>query len=139
MLSGAPALSRADTYLTAHPGGVQLDANDISYGAGAFVVTLTRPAGAAATTNGCPSGWYCFYDQTYYGYPMGKLRDCGAQSLSAWGWQFRVESAYYNMTRGSVDFYYDGMYLFEVGTGARGNTDVGAYRNLATSVDRVNC
>ncbi|MET8251417.1 DUF6082 family protein [Micromonospora sp. NPDC005197] len=67
----------------------------------------------------CPSGWYCFYEWPNYGYPRGRLSDCGRQSLATWQWQFRVESAHYNLGSGSVSFYYYDTRLFDIGAANR--------------------
>ncbi|MFB9446443.1 hypothetical protein Dvina_27215 [Dactylosporangium vinaceum] len=138
-LAGAAAAAvpvAADTaaYLTAHPGG-RIAGGDILYGGGTFVVTLHAPPRADALVD-CPSGWYCFYDRPDYGYPRGKLSDCGWQSLAWWGWQDRVESAFYNLSRGSVQFLDTGAGLFQISAGARALGDAGAGRNRATEVYR---
>src|SRR5687767_15720043 len=49
-------------YLAAHPGGRLISGNDISYGDGAFIVTVNPPAGAVAGVPDCPAGWFCFYE-----------------------------------------------------------------------------
>ncbi|MFC6017154.1 hypothetical protein ACFP2T_13180 [Plantactinospora solaniradicis] len=123
-------------YLSAHPGGVVINDNEISYDGGRFIVTLTRPAHTRAAVADCPLGWFCFYDRTGYGYPRGRLSDCGRQNLATWGWQLRVESAHYNLSSGSVAFLYSGSRLFSVGAAARALGDVAPYRNWATHVDR---
>lgn len=123
-------------YLADHPGGVIVNDNEISYDGGRFVVTLTRPAHTRAAVADCPSGWFCFYDRTGYGYPRGRLSDCGRQNLATWGWQYRVESAHYNLASGSVAFLYSGSRLFSVGAAARALGDVAPYRNWATHVHR---
>ncbi|AVT37570.1 hypothetical protein C6W10_15065 [Plantactinospora sp. BB1] len=123
-------------HLATHPGGVVLNDNEISYDGGRFVVTLTRPGHTRAAVADCPQGWFCFYDRTSYGYPRGRLSDCGRQDLATWGWQYRVESAHYNLTSGSVAFLYSGSRLFSVGAAARALGDVAPYRNWATHVYR---
>ncbi|MFG1887521.1 hypothetical protein ACGFIR_06580 [Micromonospora sp. NPDC049051] len=122
-------------YLSTHPGGTPINDNEISYGDGAFVVTLRAPVGTYGVAD-CPQGWYCFYDRPSYGYPRGRLSDCGRQSLSTWDWQFRVESAHYNLASGSVSFYYHGTWLFDVGAANRVRSDASPYRNWANYVDR---
>jgi hypothetical protein len=117
-------------YLADHPGGEAVNDNEISYGGGVFVVTL-RPLGALGVPD-CPSGWYCFYDKIDFGYPRGKLSACGRQDLANWGWQYRIESAHYNMSAGYVVFYYNDLPLFSVGVDNRTLSDVDPYRNLAT-------
>ncbi|WP_426514432.1 peptidase inhibitor family I36 protein [Dactylosporangium sp. McL0621] len=130
----APVAADAAAYLVVHPGG-RLIGGDIAYGGGAFVVTLHAPPRTDALID-CPSGWFCFYDRPDYGYPRGKLSDCGWQSLAWWGWQDRVESAYYNLSRGSVQFLDGGTGLFQIGTAARAIGDAGSGRNRATDVYR---
>ena len=122
-------------YLASHPGGTVLNDNEISYGGGAFVVTLRAPAGTFGVAD-CPWGWYCFYEWPNYGYPRGRLSSCGRQNLATWQWQFRVESAHYNLGTGHVTFYYYGDALFRVGVGSRMRTDAYPDRNWANYVDR---
>src|SRR5262245_36119693 len=81
-------------YLAAHPGGERIGGADISYDHGRFVVTVVAPPGLTAAPD-CPSGWFCFYDGVNYGYPRGRLSDCGFQDLGWWGWRDRTESAAY--------------------------------------------
>jgi len=139
MLVAAPAPARAgsavEAYLAKHPGGTAIGDNEISYDGGRFVVTLTKPATAAAVVD-CPAGWFCFYDRPAFGYPRGRLSDCGWQSLIPYGWQDRVESAYYNLSRGSVEFRDYGWPIFTISAAARADTDVSPYRNRATEVYR---
>lgn len=129
-----PATSaRVSAYLSAHPGGQPLNDNEISYGDGALIVTLTAPTAALGTPD-CPSGWFCFYEYPGYGYPRGKLSSCGVQELSTWDWEFRVESAHFMRPSGRVAFLYYGTTLFEIGAGNRTRADAYPYRNLATRV-----
>src|SRR5262245_43326492 len=75
--AAAPGRSRAaqiqrqvTAYLISHPGGRQINTTDISYGNGAFIVSVVRATPAAITaTADCPSGWFCFYDNINFGYP----------------------------------------------------------------------
>ncbi|MFI9639406.1 hypothetical protein ACIG87_04945 [Micromonospora sp. NPDC051925] len=123
-------------YLAAHPGGTVINDNEVSYGDGAFVVTLRAPVRANAVAD-CPLGWYCFYDRPQFGYPRGKLSSCGRQNLATWDWQFRIESAHYNMGSGSVTFYYYDTRLFSIGAGDRTRTDASPNRNWANYVSRT--
>ncbi|SCF44489.1 hypothetical protein GA0070216_11754 [Micromonospora matsumotoense] len=123
-------------YLAVHPGGTVLNDNEVSYSGGTLVVTLRAPVGTHAVAD-CPLGWYCFYDRPDFGYPRGKLSSCGRQNLATWDWQFRIESAHYNMGSGSVTFYYDSSPLFSVGAGNRVRTDASPYRNWANYVSRT--
>jgi hypothetical protein len=123
-------------YLEAHPGGTRTGPDEISYDNGTFIVTVKAPKNALGGPD-CPSGWFCFYDRTYYGYPRGRLSDCGWQDLAEWGWEFRTESVHYNMSSGSVRFYYYATELFRAGTGRRTLPDVSPDRNWANLVRRV--
>jgi hypothetical protein len=138
MLAGSAAAAPVDAgvaaYLAAHPGGRPLGGADIGYGGG-LIVTVAAPPRQDALVD-CPSGWFCFYDRPAYGYPRGKLSSCGWQSLATWGWQDRVESAYYNLSRGSVQFLDGGYGLFQIGVGYRAIADTSPYRNMATDVYR---
>lgn len=130
-----PVSQGTAAYLAAHPGGTITGPGEISYGDGAFVVTIDQPEHTTAWAD-CPSDWFCFYDRPDYGYPRGKLSSCGWQSLATYGWQDRVESAYYNLTRGSVQFFDYGAPLFSVGVGYRAIGYVGSSMNRATDVYR---
>ncbi|MCF3134756.1 peptidase inhibitor family I36 protein [Streptomyces olivochromogenes] len=75
------------------PGGKQTSRNEVSYGNGKFVVTYALPGPRAIAGDAdCPSGWFCFYQDINWGYPRGKLQDCGTQDLGAWGWKDRTSS-----------------------------------------------
>ncbi|MBY8872332.1 hypothetical protein K7640_10825 [Micromonospora sp. PLK6-60] len=133
---GMAAASREmSDYLAAHPGGVPVSANEISYGDGAVLVTLRPPVGVYALAD-CPWGWYCFYDRPDFGYPRGKLSSCGRQNLADWQWQFRIGSAHYNMASGSATFYYNDTALFSVGVGNPVRADAAPWRDWANYVNR---
>lgn len=124
--------------LAAAPGGVRINATEVAYDGGRFVVSF-QPRVTTGLTADCPSGWFCFYDEVNYGYPRGRLSDCGFQDLGDWGWRNRVESTYYNLTTGSVaylDRANPSVVLFAVGTGLRGLAKV-AYPNIADYVMRT--
>lgn len=131
----AATSNRITAYLATHPGGKPLSDNEIGYGDGAFIVTLTPPPRPLAAPD-CPAGWFCFYDRPSYGYPRGRLSDCGLQNLATWGWQDLTESAYYNMSSGRVVFLNNSQPLFEISTRQRGRADAYPYRNLADHVRR---
>ncbi|HKT05287.1 MAG TPA: peptidase inhibitor family I36 protein [Rugosimonospora sp.] len=129
---------QVDAYLAGHPGGQQINSREISYSNGTFIVTVV-PAVATSAPD-CPPGWFCFYAHTNFGYPRGKLSDCGWQDLSTWGWQNRTESVHYNLSTGSVAFIGESgstdSVLFTVDTGRRAIADVSPYRNQADFVYR---
>lgn len=122
-------------YLAEHPGGKAINDNEISYQDGELVVTLRPPFGVLATAD-CPSGWYCFYELPNFGYPRGRLSSCGRQNLATWQWQYRIESAHYNLGSGSVSFYYFDTKLFTIGVGNRVRSDAAPYREWPNYVDR---
>ncbi|MGW4498587.1 peptidase inhibitor family I36 protein [Micromonospora sp. NPDC004336] len=122
-------------YLSAHPGGTPINDNEISYGDGALVVTLRAPVGTYGVAD-CPLGSFCFYEWPNFGYPRGRLSDCGRQALADWQWQYRVESAHYNIGSGYVSFYYHSTRLFDVGAANRVRSDASPYRNWANYVER---
>ncbi|MET7419824.1 peptidase inhibitor family I36 protein [Dactylosporangium sp. NPDC005555] len=137
--AAAPVSPGAASYLADHPGGTVVGANEISYDGGRFVVTLVPPVQDPAHTNAyvdCPKGWFCFYDRPDFGYPRGKLSSCYWQSLATYGWQDRVESAYYNLDRGAVQFFDYGRGMFTVGVGYRSIAYLGSDMNRATDVYR---
>jgi hypothetical protein len=78
------------------PGGRQTAANEVAYGNGKFVVTYAMPGASVLANPDCPSGWFCFYDNTGYVYPRGRLSDCGFQDLDDYGWSDRTESVHNN-------------------------------------------
>jgi hypothetical protein len=115
--AGSPAeLQRQVTLqLRLYPGGVQTAANEVSYNGGKFVITFAQPNAARSALSvgilgspDCPSGWFCFYDYANYGYPRGKLSDCGAQDLSQYGWNDRAESQHNNTSTGVSYFNHTG-------------------------------
>jgi len=137
--AAAPSVQgQINAQLAAYPGGIQINATEVSYGGGRFVITFARSGGATTlATADCPSGWYCFYDGVNYTYPRGRLSDCGYQDLGTWGWRNRVDSAYYNLSRGSTAFVENsGLVLFVVSTVVRGLPKV-AYPNQADYVMRT--
>lgn len=141
--AGNPVQAQIDAHLAAYPGGKQINATEVSYAGGTFVITFVRPAMSSLAAD-CPAGWFCFYDGLNYSYPRGKLASCGWQDLATWGWLDRTESAYYNMSSGSVDFINHGAnpnhanddVIFWVGVTKRGISDVYPYRNAADHVQR---
>ncbi|GII92189.1 peptidase inhibitor family I36 protein [Sinosporangium siamense] len=92
------------------PGGKQTSRNEVSYDNGKFVVTYALPGQRALGVPDCPSGWFCFYEHINFGYPRGRLSDCGQQYLGDYGWNYRVSSVD-NSTTSSVH-YYDISYLY---------------------------
>lgn len=98
------------------PGGKQTSPNEVSYDNGKFVVTYALPEQVALGVADCPSGWFCFYQDINFGYPRGKLSDCGTQDLAPYGWRDRISSAD-NSTTNSVEYweylnYETTLYLF---------------------------
>jgi hypothetical protein len=131
--------AKVDAYLAAYPGGRQINATEIEYGNGAFIVDVVPAPNAVEGFPDCPSGWFCFYDYVNFGYPRGKLSDCGWQDLGWWGWQNRTDSVNYAMSTGSVTFVGDGnppVSLFSVSTSKRSIANVDPYRNQADFVYR---
>nr|MDT0659084.1 hypothetical protein [Micromonospora sp. DSM 115978] len=133
----APAGKLMTEYLAAHPGGVPINDNEISYDGGRFIVTLERPPHTGYLIPDCPWNWFCFYDRIGYGYPRGRLSDCGSQHLSNWAWQYRTESVHYNMSSGRTAFYYGSQWLFEISPSRRTISNVTPYRNYADRVNRI--
>jgi hypothetical protein len=129
-----------DAHLAAYPGGTQISPTEISYGGGAFIMTFERPKISIEGSPDCPRGWFCFYDYVNYGYPRGKLSDCGKQDLGTWGWRNRTESVHHNQSSGSVVFIdlRGGLeyYMFSVSPSKRTIGDVYGFRNLADLVLR---
>ncbi len=140
----APAQALIDAHLAAYPGGRQISATEISYAGGAFVMGFAPPGQIVQGVPDCPSGWFCFYDRVNFGWPRGKLSDCGWQDLATWGWQNRTESAHYNSASGSVSFtahgsradHGDDTTVFTVSVSRRTIADVYPYRNVADHVYR---
>jgi hypothetical protein len=134
-----------DTHLREYPGGVQTGPAEITYGGGVFVMTFARTEVGAGGAADCPHGWFCFYDFSNFGYPRGKLSDCGWQDLAQWGWSNRAESVHYNMASGSVAFVNHAagnlnhgldVAVFGVGTSLPALSDTSPHRNTADHVQR---
>ncbi|HEX6684552.1 MAG TPA: hypothetical protein VF062_17240 [Candidatus Limnocylindrales bacterium] len=139
--------AQINAHLRSYPGGVQTGPAEVSYDNGVFVMTFVRPESQPGTagTADCPGGWFCFYDYINFGYPRGKLSDCGWQDLARWGWQNRTESVHYNQSSGSVAFlnhaagvthHTHDVAVFGVGTNPRTIADVSPNRNTADHVQR---
>jgi len=122
-------------YLARHPGGRLVNAYEVSYGGGAFVVTLRSPAKADAAPD-CPANWFCFWDETSYNGYRGKLSSCGFQSLVPYYWDYRVASAYYNLGQGAVQFRNGSTALFQIGVTNRAIPNAGYNSYWATTVYR---
>ena len=139
----SPVQVQINKHLAAYPGGTQINATEISYAEGKFVITFAPPEMSTQAAD-CPSSWFCFYDQVNFGYPRGKLSDCGWQDLAWWGWQDRTESVHYNFSAGSVSYLQHGgaadhssdYTLFGVSSAVRTDSDVAPYRNMADHVYR---
>lgn len=140
----APSVqAQIDAYLAAAPDGIQINANEVSYGKGAMIVTFKRGTSTASLTPDCPSGWFCLYDRVNYSYPRARFQSCGWQDLYNWGWHDRTESVHYNMSTGWVSFINHGgdnhsgdVQIFSISTGKRGIFDVAPYRNGADHIER---
>jgi hypothetical protein len=139
----APAQSRVDSYLRAHPGGKQINATQVSYNNGAFIVTVPDPANPLAAS-ACPSGWFCFYDEPNFEGHRGQLSSCGWQDLAWYGWSDRTYSARYSLSTGTVMFinhaggsgHAGDVNLFWVGTSRRELANVSPNHKKADHVRR---
>ncbi|GAB2957851.1 peptidase inhibitor family I36 protein [Saccharothrix stipae] len=139
--STAELQAQVDLQLEVAPGGTQISANEVSYDGGRFVVTFAEPGVRALGSPDCPSGWFCFYEYTGFGYPRGKLSDTGWQDLGAYGWHDRTASVH-NNTGTAVDFdnhtvggHENDVYLFCVGARSS-DSDVSPHRDRADHVYR---
>jgi hypothetical protein len=136
--------TQIDAQLAAYPGGKQINATEIAYDGGRFVITFARPPQSVAGTPDCPSGWYCIYDGIDFTYPRGKLSDCGWVDLTWYGWNNRTESVQYNISTGSTSFTdtdsglaVDGdLGLFSVGASNPVDNNVDPYRNMVDEATR---
>jgi hypothetical protein len=132
---------RVDAYLNAHPGGKQINASQISYRDGTFIVTVPVNGAAASA---CPSGWFCFYDQPNFGGYRGQLSSCGWQDLAWYDWSDRTHSARYSLDRGNVMFinhavgasHSNDVDLFWVGVSRRELANVSPEHRMADHVHR---
>lgn len=131
-------------YLADNPGGKQINGSEVSYEDGKFIVTFGVQAPSSGLVPDCPAGSFCFYDQPDYQGSRGRLSGCGWQDLAMWGWNDRIESAYYNMSSGSVDFinhvgpadHVGDLPLFSLSPTRRGLQTVHPYPNTADHVYR---
>lgn len=100
--------------LRSHPGGAQISANEVSYNNGSVVLAIPSAgqrkapaysrASAAASVEGCPSGWFCFYQFKNYNGRRLQFRDCGTQRFSRWGFANKT-SSWVNTTGKTVVVY----------------------------------
>ena len=122
------------------PAGKMTGPSQITYDNGKFVVDFAPDAGSTARlgTPNCPTNWVCFYDGTNYGYPRGKLQDCGQQDLATWGWRNRTNSAH-DHHGASADFWdvesdFDGFWV----DSGQAIADVGSAKNKVDLI-YINC
>jgi peptidase inhibitor family I36 len=99
--------------LHAHPGGVQISPTQIAWHGGSVVLTLSAAGSRTVTPNttwhGCPSGWYCFYQNIDFNQNtsgrMLQFQDCTPggtiQYFSTYG--FRNETSSWVVNR-SLNF-----------------------------------
>lgn len=82
---------RIDAVLEAHPDGVQIDANEVSFDGGKIVLTLAAtPTSSLSALIGvqplsvgsCASGYYCVWSSTNYGGNKLSLSGCLASGYS---------------------------------------------------------
>lgn len=121
----ADAPDTVQAYVAAHPGGVAINDNEISYYNGDLIITLAPRSGVEGMPD-CPFNYYCLYDRMLYGYPRAALSACTKQSLSQIGFAFRAESAYYYLPTGYAIFYYYDTPLYSVSADRRGLSSVPA-------------
>ena len=55
-------------------------------------MTYALPGARALAAPDCPRGWFCFYENSNFGYPRGRLSSCYQQYLGDYGWNNRVSS-----------------------------------------------
>jgi len=118
--SGTPRPEIAQA-LSEHPGGVQINKDQIAWNNGTVVLTIPsepQPAAqdskgpiALATVHGCPSGWFCFYQDINFNANTAGRRlqfsDCSsggtAQFLTDYGFGNQTSSWVVNKSLGFVD------------------------------------
>lgn len=137
--SAAELQDQIDLHLQQAPGGRQTAPNEITYGDDTFVVTYAMPNQRLLASPDCENGWFCFYDGGAYGYPRGKLSDCGFQDLGDFGWSDRTSSVD-NGTSSNVRYYNHrdsgDEYMFTNNAGQHGRLS-SEYTNRADHVVRV--
>jgi hypothetical protein len=93
-VAGSPAVAQpsaqaslqaqAAQILHAHPGGVQISPTQIAWQNGAVILNLQTPTRGAtpyATFNGCPSGYYCFFQYKNFTGRMLQLSTCNSTQI----------------------------------------------------------
>ncbi|MEU4567718.1 peptidase inhibitor family I36 protein [Micromonospora sp. NPDC023956] len=134
---------RIEAHLKAYPGGIQINANEISYAGRSFVMSFERSVRSLQGAD-CPSGMVCYYEGRNFGYPRGRYSGCSWLDLASLGWNDRMESVHYNAPTGTAYFWnhgsvdshaYDSL-LFRYGTGNRIDADLSPNLNKADHVER---
>ncbi|MBO2455035.1 peptidase inhibitor family I36 protein [Actinomadura barringtoniae] len=95
--------AQIDRQLLQLPGGDQINAHEVSYGEGKFVIGAGEPGYRDAAAADCPTGWICFYSHKDFGWPRARLAACGWSDLGWWDWNDRIESVR-NNTGSAVRF-----------------------------------
>ena len=93
-VAGSPAVAQPPAHssvqsqvarvLHDHPGGVQISPTQIAWQNGATILNLQTPASGAtpnATINGCPSGYYCFFEFQNFTGRMLQLSTCNSTPI----------------------------------------------------------
>ncbi len=100
--------------LSAHPAGVQINANQIAWDNGKVVLNIpdeahpeNQEAQARATVHGCPRGWFCFYQHENFGGRRLQFSDCSsggvAQYLRNYGFENQTTSWVANKSLSDVN------------------------------------
>jgi hypothetical protein len=84
--------AQAEQILHNHPGGVQISPTQIAWHNGTVILNLQTPApGASPNTSfdGCPSGYYCFFEFKNFTGRMLQLSTCNSTAIyfSDYGFQ----------------------------------------------------
>lgn len=142
-LAEPPAPSIAEV-IAADPTARQVDARTVSFDGGSVLLTYPPAAGdgpavrTAASSAGCPRGWFCLYDGAGWSGRMLQFRDCGlTQSLAPYGFA-RSASSWANERSRSVYVYADGSTIWAAYAG-RSAYSVDAADNDRADAVRLGC
>lgn len=119
-VAGSPAVAQpsaqaslqaqAAQILHDHPGGVQISPTQIAWQNGAAILNLQTPTHgdtASIIFNGCPSGYYCFFEFQNYTGRMLQLSTCNSTAIyfSDYGFQDLTSSTVVNRSINYLNVY----------------------------------
>jgi hypothetical protein len=136
---GTPRLEIAQV-LSEHPGGVQINEDQIAWNDGKVVLTIPSSTDVSADAiSDCPPGWFCLWQDAQFMSRKVQFQGAGCQSLDNFGFN-NLASSWFNRNGGTYRVYLtigckDGV-LFTAESGARSSFVGNANNDKASAVCR---